>query len=76
MRVFIVIVLLLLILGLVGWIQFSSPDGNPTIRVDTGKVKEDTAVIVEKSKQAVDHAAETIDASNDPDPVDQTPIEP
>ena len=44
-----VIVMLLLILGLFGWVQFHSSDGDPTIRVDIDKVKQDTNQIVEKS---------------------------
>ncbi len=70
-RAVIVIVLLLLVLGLFGWIQFQSPDGDPTIRVDADKVQQDTSEIVEKSKQVIDSAAEKIDAS-----IDREPIEP
>jgi hypothetical protein len=58
MRVLIVVAVLLLICGLVGWVQYSSSDGNPTIHVDTEKVKQDTASIIEKSKQAIDGATE------------------
>ena len=70
MRAVIAIVLLLLILGFVGWVQFSSPDGDPTIRVDKEKIKQDTSEIVEKTKQAVDSAAGKIDASIDPGPIE------
>ncbi|TWU25420.1 hypothetical protein Pla52o_17210 [Novipirellula galeiformis] len=70
MRALIVVVVLLVILGLVGWVRYSSPNGDPTLRVDTEKVKEDTSAIVEKSKQAVDDAARKIDAS-----IEQTPAE-
>ncbi len=65
MRAIIAIAIVLLILGFIGWIQFSSPDGDPTIRVDSDKVKQDTSAFVEKSKRAVDNAAEKIDASID-----------
>ncbi len=43
-----------------------------TLRVDTEKVRQDTSTIVEKSKQAVDHAAEKIDASIDSEPISPT----
>lgn len=76
MRALIAIVLLMLVLGLIGWLRFSSPDGNPTIQVDTEKVKQDTAEIVEKSKQAVDTAAKKIDANIDSDPVKTERVEP
>ncbi|WP_283434617.1 hypothetical protein [Neorhodopirellula lusitana] len=69
MRVLIVVVVILVILGLVGWLRFSSPDGNPTIRVDTQKVKQDTSELMENSKQAVDIAAEKIDQSIDRDTI-------
>ncbi len=69
MRALIVIVVILLILGLVGWLRFSLPDGNPTIRVDTQKVKQDTSELMENSKQAVDIAAEKIDQSIDRDTI-------
>ncbi len=77
MRAIIVIAVLLLILGIFGWVQFGSPGGDPTIRVNTDKIKQDTSAIVENSKRAVDAAADTIDgaaenvdASLDREPVD------
>ncbi len=63
MRALIVIVLLVLVLGLIGWLQFSSPDGNPTIRVDSDKVNADTSEAIEQAKEAVDSAAQKIDSS-------------
>ncbi len=67
MRALIVVIVILVVLGFVGWIKFSSPDGDPTLRVDTNKVKEDTSAIVEKSKelthQAVDEASDDVDAT-------------
>ncbi len=69
MRVVIVVLVLVLILGLVGWLRFSSPNGDPTIRVDTEKVKQDTSEMVEKSKQAFDGAAENINENADRDTV-------
>ena len=68
MRAIIGIAILLLVLAWVGWVQFSSPDGDPTIRVDAEKVRQDTSVIVEKSKQVLDDAAEKVgDASEEVD---------
>jgi predicted negative regulator of RcsB-dependent stress response len=63
MRALIVIVVLAVVLGYVGWVQFSSPDGDPTIRVDTEKVKQDTSAMVEKSKEIAGDAAKNIDAA-------------
>ncbi len=69
MRVLVVIAVLVLIFAWAGWLKFGSPSGDPTVRVDTEKVRQDTSAIVEKSKEAVDHAAEKIDASIDRDPL-------
>ncbi|QEG00640.1 hypothetical protein Mal15_47110 [Stieleria maiorica] len=71
MRAVIGIAVLMLVLAWVGWVQFSSPDGDPTIRVDSDKVRQDTAEIVEKSKQVVDRAAESVDENleTEPEPV-------
>ncbi|TWT53771.1 hypothetical protein Pla22_14040 [Rubripirellula amarantea] len=74
MRVVVLILVLVLVLGLIGWLQFSSPNGNPTIEVDTDKVRQDTSTIVEKTKNAVDSAAGKIDASIDREPV--APVDP
>ena len=57
MRAILLIVVILVVLALVGWVSFSTPDGDPTLRIDADKVKQDTAVIVEKSKQALDNVA-------------------
>ncbi len=69
MRAVIVIAVIVLILGLVGWLQFSSADGDPTIRVDTDRIKQDTSEIVEKTKDVVDGITEKVDASIDREPV-------
>lgn len=61
MRALIVVAVIILIAVLVGWLSFSSPTGDPTIRVDTDKIDRDTSAFVEGSKAAVDKAASTID---------------
>ena len=66
MRALLIIVVLVVVLALVGWIRFSSPEGDPTIRVDSDKVKADTAVIVEKTKQAIDNTANKIEENTEP----------
>jgi hypothetical protein len=69
MRALIVIAVIVLILGLVGWLQFGSPGGDPTIRVDADRIKQDTAEIVEKTKEVVDGIAKKVDASIDREPI-------
>ncbi|SMP59175.1 hypothetical protein SAMN06265222_106178 [Neorhodopirellula lusitana] len=52
MRALIIAGVIIVVLVLVGWLRFSSPEGDPTIRVDTDRVKQDTSNIVEKAKDA------------------------
>ncbi|MEZ6137675.1 MAG: hypothetical protein R3C53_22540 [Pirellulaceae bacterium] len=61
MRAVIAIAVILLILGFVGWLQFSSSDGDPTIRVDTDKIQQDTSEVVDKTKEAFEGMAEQVD---------------
>lgn len=68
MRAIIVVAIVVLVLALVGWIQFSSPDGNPTIQIDTEKVKEDTSTLVEKAKGAAEEVDRRVDVNVDTSP--------
>ena len=71
MRTILFVAVLLFALGWIGWVKFSSPEGDPTIRVDSDKVKQDTAVIIEKSKDAFDDASNNIDESVGSAPVSE-----
>ena len=53
MRAVIVILVLLLILGIVGWVQFGWEEGDPTLRLDTDKIKHDTSTMVEETNDLV-----------------------
>lgn len=77
MRVLIAVIVVVAVMGFVGWIKFSSPDGDPTLRIDTNKMKRDTSAIVDKSKELtnqavdqVDRASEDVDATFDPGPLE------
>ncbi|MCO8123200.1 hypothetical protein NHH03_15740 [Stieleria sp. TO1_6] len=70
MRAIIVIAVIVLVLGLVGWLRFSSPDGDPTIRIDTDKVNDDTTAIVERSKEAVESIGAKVEESIDHKPAE------
>ena len=65
MRILIAVVVIVAVLGFVGWIQFSSPNGDPTLRMDTNKMKEDTSAIVDKSKELTHQAADQVGGAND-----------
>jgi len=62
MRAIIVIIFLVLILAAVGWLRFSSPNGNPSVEIDAAKVRQDTSEVIESSKRAVGAAADDIDS--------------
>ncbi|KAA5545866.1 DUF3810 domain-containing protein [Roseiconus nitratireducens] len=62
MRGLIITVLIVALLFFAGWLQYSTTDGDPTIRVDTEEVKEDTAKMVEKANQLAGKVGESIDA--------------
>ncbi len=65
MRALVAIIVIFIILGFAGWITFSTPNGEPTLRVDTNKVKEDTSAIVEKSKELTHQAVDQVEDATD-----------
>ena len=77
MRALLIAALIVVVLLFVGWIRFSSPDGNPTIQIDTEKVKQDTSALVEKAKDAADEVDRRVDVNIDTSakPVTETEAE-
>ena len=67
MRAVIIVAILILFLVAVGWLRFFSPDGNPSVQVDTDKVKEDTSAFVEESKRVIGQTADSIDQRTNDD---------
>lgn len=65
MRALIVIIALVLVLLLIGWLRLGAPDGDPTIQVDTDKVKQDTSAVVESAKDAIDEVDRRVDVDVD-----------
>lgn len=77
MRALLVIAVLFVVFLLIGWLRFGSVDGDPTLQVDSERVRQDTEQVVDQSKELVnkaavevDRAAEKVDASIDRDPVE------
>jgi len=60
MRALLVIVVVVLALVLIGWLQLSSPDGDPSIRLDTEQVEKDTESMVDASKEIAEEAESTV----------------
>jgi len=54
MRAIVTIIVIVAILLLVGWLQYGSDDGNPSLQLNTEKVKQDTSTAVEKGKEVID----------------------
>jgi hypothetical protein len=80
MRALIFVVAIVLLMAVIGWLRFTSDDGDPSVRVDTDKMKQDTSSLVETTKDAadgaanaIDRAAGNIDASIDREPVETNP---
>lgn len=65
MRVLIAVIVIVAILGFVGWIKFGTPNGDPTLQLDTNKMKEDTSAIVDKSKELTNQALDQVDRGRD-----------
>lgn len=61
MRTILIIILVAVVLGLVGWLSFSNPDGNPTLRVNTDKIKQDTSTVIEKTKDLANDSIDQVD---------------
>lgn len=70
MRGVIVVVVVVLVLALLGWLRFSSPSGDPAVRIDTAEIQEDTGEIAEQGRAAINrmHAEIQDDEEVRPDP--------
>ena len=65
MKGLVITVAIVLLLLLIGWLQFSTPDGDPTIRIDTDKVEQDTSAVVDKAKEAAREVDRRVDVKID-----------
>lgn len=68
MRALVVVVVILLVLFLIGWLTFGNADGDPSISIDTDKVKQDTEMVVDKAKEAADEIDRRVDVDVDTSP--------
>lgn len=55
MRALVIAIVVVLVLALLGWLRFSTPDGKPTMQIDTQEMQEDSGEIVEQGKAAVEN---------------------
>lgn len=61
MRALLVIVIIVLLLVILGWLRFSSPDGNPTLQVDTEQMQQHADQVVDSTQQAADEASREVE---------------
>jgi len=54
---------LVLIMALIGWLRFDNQGGNPSIELDTKKMKQDTKEGYDWTKEAVGVSPETEEGS-------------
>ncbi len=59
-RVLFVIVAIVLLLMLFGWLRYGTPDGRPSIQVDTDKVQQDTNEIANQTERVIERATEAV----------------
>ncbi|MBX3437752.1 MAG: hypothetical protein KF861_09690 [Planctomycetaceae bacterium] len=59
MKGLLIAAVVILILGLAGWLSFSSNDSAATITIDKQQIKEDTHGAVEKLEDATEKAVDT-----------------
>jgi hypothetical protein len=73
MRAVVVVIVIAIVLVLVGWLQFGIFDGDPTIRMNTDKVKQDTSAIVDETRNAAEEIDRRVDVDVDVDTSRETP---
>ena len=71
MRGIIILALLVLILGLAGWITFGSAPGRTSINIETDKIQRDTETAVENTEQMIDSGARILKGD---EKVDEQPV--
>ncbi len=70
MRGIIILVLLVLVMGLAGWITFGSNPGQTTINIETDKIQRDTETAVENTEKMIDSGARVLSGKTaDEEPV-------
>lgn len=76
MRALVALIAIVVILAIVGWLKFGSPNGDPTVQVDTDKVQKDTSAMVESVKDAANEIDKRVDVDIDADKkADKEPVD-
>lgn len=81
LRTILIIAIIALVLGLMGWLKFSNSGNETTIKLDKAQVKEDTGKAVEKAKEISadlkERAEEAFDQKAETEPAPATePVAP
>lgn len=66
MRTVIVIVVIVVALAAIGWLSFGTPQGEPTIQIETEEVEQDTEDMARAGSRAVEEVGDRL--SGEPQP--------
>ncbi len=79
MRAIIILALIVLLMGLVGWITFSNEPGRSSINIETDKIEQDAENAVESTGEMLESGARALSGDNevelDQEPVNTAPTE-
>ena len=75
MRAIIALLVVVLLMGLAGWITFGSSPGRTSINIETDEIQRDTENAVESTERAIKSGARAI-TGHDKHEVEQPPSEP
>ena len=74
MRAIIILALIVLLMGLAGWLTFGSAPGKTSITIETDEIRRDTEDALEKTEEVIKSGARAI--SNDDNTVQEQPVAP
>ncbi|MCC9598945.1 hypothetical protein LOC67_00125 [Stieleria sp. JC731] len=61
MRGLLIAVLVVAALFLIGWLKYDDSNGDPTVRIDSANVRQDTSEMVETTKNAAEEIDRRVD---------------
>ncbi len=78
MRAIIILAVIVLLMGLVGWLTFGNAPGRATINIETDEIQRDTKTAIENTERMIESGTRAITGENDapeqPVPVDSEPV--
>ena len=65
MRAIIILAVIILLMGLAGWLTLGRDPGRTTINIETDEIKRDTETAVENTEQAIESGVEALTGEED-----------